>query len=73
MKVLKFGNNFNNENKPIGDSFEKLVNLQELVFGKEFNQMIYLAIKNLDISILTLPFDYKHTIPYKPNLKIIKV
>ena len=73
LKVLKFGNNFNNENKPIGDSFEKLVNLQELVFGKEFNQMIYLAIKNLDISILTLPFDYKHTIPYKPNLKIIKV
>ena len=74
LRELNFGENFDNESLLLGNSLDNLINLQKLKFDILFNQPIIGFIDKLvNLEQITLSIYYKHPLPQKPNLKIIKV
>lgn len=64
LEVLRFGDSFNNNNKPLSGCLYSLINLKELYFGFEFNQSLYGELNNLK-NLLKLVFtDYNRSLDY---------
>jgi phage-related protein len=73
LQQLTFSGYFNNGNQPLGSSLDNLINLEKLKLGNIFKQPVMDSVDKLvNLQQLTLPIYYKHPLPQKPNLKIIK-
>ena len=69
LQQLTFGEEFD---QPLANSLDNLINLQKLTFGWNFNQPFANSLNNLtNLQELTFASTYKHSLPQKPNLKII--
>jgi hypothetical protein len=66
-----FGEEFD---QPLTNSLDNLTNLQKLTFSWNFNQPFANSLNNLtNLQELTVASTYKHSLPQKSNLKIIKL
>jgi hypothetical protein len=71
LQKLTFGEEFD---QPLTNSLDNLTNLQKLTFSWNFNQPFANSLNNLtNLQELTVASTYKHSLPQKPNLKIIKL
>jgi len=71
LQKLTFGEEFD---QPLTNSLDNLTNLQKLTFSWNFNQPFANSLNNLtNLQELTVASTYKHSLPQKSNLKIIKL